>query len=1061
MPTFTITSSRNFDSIDFVSRDGNDTYNIGSNAVLTINTDTRYCLNSDAVKGNIRTVNVSGTGGFLIDGRDVRIIPFSGGGGLVPSIGTTISQGGTTASLLGVWSSLGTAPTAPAAAMPASGWIKVKDRTGSFAAGALTGVTATATGADRTGWIEVVGMGGNLSTINMNEGTKITSRGAWFTLPDSPLSGGGDLLTSGLSSTTYQLPASLTNTYWAGVWVESGSGTGIYNFYTASGSATGVYVSPANTIGTDSHRGRVCWISPQGLLQLGSDGTNTNGHTPPAGCRIRVPNIMTLQSALASAINEVPNTTALANRTEIFTSGAVAQGGGIDLDLINLSWYINPANSSGVTLTNMAYLDGAAISRCYGPIVFTNVGTGSVDHTQSFVAYTGTKNMVSTTFTDVVFTRCFNIVNTFMCTIVGCNNLNLTRVTLYMWKPATLAGQNAYSINACQVGTFTDCVSIGGLTGSTIAACKGITFKDFDYTSCAGGTTDMTYTATVIMTVSNDDGFTLDGLTLGNKGTIPMVAPHTSLVSLTTNVNGATVKNIGTPAAPLNLGGADFLDVPYTHVSGAATGTVTTPTPHGLKTGDFILVTVSSDTGVFALTTSRTVTVTGPNTFTTSTATGTGTAGTISFYPVISGLGIQFSSSNATSRNNIVSRVYLQHGRTQVFPFTSLDNDGLDMRNTWGDNHPQTGINTFQASNSISRGGKNRSTLAGQTVPGNHFFDNHFGELTAGGLPVSATWTRSGTVVTVTLPSHMMWTGDSINVTACSDTAALPLGPKATVTVLTSSTFTVTGVNAGATSGTLTFENVASYVAFFVSNPPSEASLARGDLRTVAGNPSYAGIAYTAPNIGDSSVWEHPDFILGHTGFHHFPPVFASYAGALDAQLYEYQINKNDGYGYSGWKNAARAVSGTTVSGLSTMTLTSTAGISPGDWVLSTTSVATVGHNCQVVSVDSPTGLTLSTPNIGSSTLIHSFSALPSEVLDPARGFKMKLRRTSLAAQTAITISTRFHTKSTTASRAIQYPLTGPVYEWPLLSFGIPVGRTFLRPPAPRGFIVPPISITP
>lgn len=1062
MPTFTITTSRNFDSIDFVSRDGNDTYNVtGVGTVFTVNGDTRYSLNSDATKGNIRTCNITGYATLLLDGRSVRVIPFSGGGGLVPSIGTPITQGSVTAPLLGVWSSLGTAPTAGGGAMPASGWIKVKDKTGgNFAAGALGGISATATGPDRIGWIEVVGMGGNLGTINVAEGSGVVSRGEWFTLPGSPLTGGADLLTTGLAATTYQLPASLTNSYWAGVWVETGAGTGTYKFYTASGSATGAYVAAANTIGTDSHRGRVCWISPGGALQLGSDGTNTNGHTPPVGCRLRVPNIMTLQAATGAAVNEIPNTT-LANRTEFLTNGAVASGGGLDLDLINLSWYINPTNSSGVTLTNSACLDGIAIGRCNGPIVLSNVGTGAVDHTQSYVAYTGTKNVISTTFTDVFLARSFNIINTFMCTIIGCNNLNFTRVTTYMFKPATLAGQNCYSINACQVGNWTDCDTIGGLVGSSLIANDYITFLNYDYTACAGGTTDMTFTSTVPLALSNENHFVLDGFTLGNRGALPMVAPFTSIASLTTNVQNSVVRNIGTQLAPLNLGGADFLDAPYAHVAAAATATVTTPAPHGLKTGDNILVTLSSDVAVFNITAPRIVTVTGANTFTTTTLTGGGTSGTISFYPVITGLGIQFSSSNSTSRNNLVSRVYLNHGRTALFPFTSLDNDGLDLRNTWGDNHPQTGVNTFQASNSISRGGKNRSALAGQTVPGNHFFDNHFGELSSGGLPVAATWTRSGTTVTVTSASHGMWTGDSIIVGVSSDTAALPLGSRATLTVLTSSTFTVTGVNTGAVSGTLTFENVASYVAFFVSNPPTATSIARGDVRTLSGNPTYAGIAYTAPNIGDSSAWEHSDFILGHTGFHNILPVFQSWSGVADTQLYEYQLNKNDGYGYSGFKNASRAGSGTTVSGLSTMVMTSTAGINPGDWVLSTSATVTVGYNCQVVSVNSPTGLTLSTPNLGSATVIHNFSALPSEVPDPLRGFKMKLRRTSVGAQTSGTVNTRFLTKSTTASRAIEYPLTGPSYEWPLLSFGIPVGRVFIRPPAPRGFIVPPITATP
>jgi hypothetical protein len=72
------------------------------------------------------------------------------------------------------------------------------------------------------------------------------------------------------------------------------------------------------------------------------------------------------------------------------------------------------------------------------------------------------------------------------------------------------------------------------------------------------------------------------------------------------------------------------------------------------------------------------------------------------------------------------------------------------------------------------------------------------------------TWTRALTIVTITKTAHGLITGDSITVTASNDVTALPLGTFI-VTKLTANTFTVVGLNAGASSGTCTYTVVANY----------------------------------------------------------------------------------------------------------------------------------------------------------------------------------------------------------------------------------------------------------
>jgi hypothetical protein len=71
-------------------------------------------------------------------------------------------------------------------------------------------------------------------------------------------------------------------------------------------------------------------------------------------------------------------------------------------------------------------------------------------------------------------------------------------------------------------------------------------------------------------------------------------------------------------------------------------------------------------------------------------------------------------------------------------------------------------------------------------------------------------WTRVSTIITITKANHGLITGDVIIVTTSSATAALPLASY-TITKLTANTFTVVGLNAGATSGTCTYTIVNNY----------------------------------------------------------------------------------------------------------------------------------------------------------------------------------------------------------------------------------------------------------
>lgn len=123
----------------------------------------------------------------------IWMIPYTGGSGNVPAWNTVISNG-TGSAFTGVHSVPTAASTAPGAAMPASGYIRVKQKTGTYQAGALTGITATASDAGRIGWIEIVG--DEAATVNANRLGTFEVTGAWYEIGT----------TNGTSNQTMQIP---------------------------------------------------------------------------------------------------------------------------------------------------------------------------------------------------------------------------------------------------------------------------------------------------------------------------------------------------------------------------------------------------------------------------------------------------------------------------------------------------------------------------------------------------------------------------------------------------------------------------------------------------------------------------------------------------------------------------------------------------------------------------------------------------------------------------------------------------------------------------------------
>jgi hypothetical protein len=238
-----------------------DTYAISNNSTLRIACDSYQCANHSAAFGSLDTVSYSGTGGtLLIDGTQVRVIGFNTGASTVPAIGTSITQGGASGALLGVWANWQSEPLAAGAAMPATGFIKLKSKTGgNFAAGALGGISASATGADVVGWIEV--RGADTATITVPRIGTFKTQGDWFELGT----------TNGARGQVLACPTTATiASVFPGVWIETAAGSGIYERFAGAGSVVALASIPTD------ERGKIVWQTTSGI-RIGSDGTNNVG----------------------------------------------------------------------------------------------------------------------------------------------------------------------------------------------------------------------------------------------------------------------------------------------------------------------------------------------------------------------------------------------------------------------------------------------------------------------------------------------------------------------------------------------------------------------------------------------------------------------------------------------------------------------------------------------------------------------------------------------------------------------------------------------------------------
>ncbi len=1063
--TFTFTCLNAGAASGTVTADHIDNYLVNG-GYLTVDQHTRYGVNqgTSAPFGDI-TLSATLGGTIEFNSTLVRAIAYDTGSGTVPALGTTISQGSASGILLSVQSSLTDATTAAGDAMPASGYIQVRQWNGTaYAAGALTGIGANATAADRAGWLHIVGR--QSGTIRVNRLNLFKVRGAYYdfqggttdgtraTTYQLPLAGGGTVYLNGVE--VQSAAATVTAASWAddvvtytaaghgflpgqlltvessspadydvvdavilnvtndtfsvamvgdpGTWV-SGSSATVYEVYPCAGSRTALLANVA----TDVVRGRWCWISTAGLVRFGHDGTNsTGGYCPPSGRKIRVPNIFFSQCPQANPVSDTSPHAALASRPDFATTG----GGVIDIDKACLNWYLIFSQPFSVSLTNVRTFESIFLGECASELAWRNV---CVEQQAANTQIALTLSLCFGALDACVWTRAAQATAVYVVTMTDCVRLSVRGGRYHSLTKAANLTAGSTALTRVSDSTFDRCVWGGGRVA--IVACTTVTFTDAIYYDVPSLTTSSTIAmyAYDLNTAASVD-ITIDGLSWGG---LDLCQPYSGVLSV--GVAGCadiTLRNLGTAAAPLGGGGA-YVDATWTRVTTTMT---VTKVAHGLKANDLIAVNVCSDVAPRALTTTSgtlwtVATAPTADTFTVVVTNAGQTAGQyLSYYPCVMGALVHFVTGSAVRRLR-VQRCYVPHVRLGLLA-TNADNSANDvlLENAWA---TEWSTQIMAALNAFSTGLALTPSLTAQTaVYGTHFTDAYTTAEPANLAGV--TWDRTTTVARVTSTAHGLRPGDRILVTVTSDAAAIVLGIK---TVLQNTAgasppvpadvFSFTCLNAGAASGTLTFVVLNGRMAVLMNEATAETD---GTYTFDAGAPAFtsAGSLYM-PAVNDQVTFTWPRFVVGHK---YWPVDEVTLGGTIANYNLFYAIDTGAGFG--AFHNLRYQRAGGGGSGASTtVTMTDTTGVEAGDYVWGTN----IAPLARVVTVDSSTNITVNIANLGTVSGTLRFNHLPFESNIPATGVRMKVRIVTITANVVTITSVMFYTNTTATERAYTYDL--------------------------------------
>lgn len=1033
----------------------------GPGTSLTVRTDTRWHSNSPAsMTGSLGSITPT-EGQWHLNATTVRWLPINSGSGSC-AIGTTVSQGGVSGYCLGYWATL---TSAPSTTVGATGWLKFREVSGgNFTSGSLTGVTASATGPDVTGWIEVVcDQAANITVPRLG---KFQTRGDWFYLDN----------TTGSVGQILQLPTNGggAGTTSVGAWIEAGVGTNEYDHYPSLNGATNgwAYQHIGMPPGESDVRQRFVKYIGSGQMQIGENvsltGATYAGTAAATGTYVEASQVL----YYVWSNNEVTfyGTHYYETGESVgidFPSGGPADGTYIVTDVLGYQCFKVSATGSGpgnsCTCRSRLSLTVTASTINVADNVYCDFTTGTgVDG--SFVV----KGYNTTNSYDIHYPRTaaltvgnVSVYYGITVTTAAVHNLQIGHRVKLTFTSGTATTGNYTVIAIPTTSTFVVNVPFnGGTSGNCtvdfqlgfvpVSGCKVRVPNIFlrqcttaarasnatphatiasrpEFTTTSAGAIDIEYTygdwywnfvqpysfsakhnamsdTCIIQEVATAP--VVDDMLVGMYGSLDLVA-----FSVSTLLSGCTFSNI--TAMRGNTPGANDHAVNISTINGGTISNIA---------GGIIQYVRSSGSAVYVVSCNET---------------------TFDGITAINGTFTAYYGPSYIYNVNYCDRMTGWQGGaiSSVASFTWGSNpdgsilDGLafGFNGTIPNQMPNTYIVNGSAQNTRVR---NIGTAAAPLIGRSSFRPYAYGAtfVAAGsafpGYKIQRAYVdRSSAMPVYHLNSHPGMLVESVFTDQWNAGRAVLYGSPDSINL------TAKGVGCAYFSGS----GISDYGVHFVDSFQRkegqytllmhEPTAATSPYYTVlSGNPRFnsaGGIVMYV--VGDSAQWEDQHFRKGHTGFFSgtAAPIAWMDGGSYNYNyLVEYQIDK--GTGFSGWKNFSRPKQITCSSGAYTATVADATGLAIGDYAqyygFTTQHIA---FGAKITDIVGNT-LTFDKANFAAGTSQwYVFTTLPTETdIDPSTGFKLKIKITTQRTATVAINAVRVRTTCTATSKAqCLYPL--------------------------------------
>jgi hypothetical protein len=493
------------------------------------------------------TMTAASGGEVVISGESVWIIAYDGliGTPNVPALGTTIRgvTSGATGELMNCTSAINAIPTAAGAAMPATGWFKLKSITGTFQDNETLEISGStdlclANGIGQRGWIEVVMDDAAAWTIGRAQ--KLTINGDWFV---------SATVGSGAAHQQVQFPNyGGASFFLAGVWVDEAA-NGTWEFWPATITGTGTFWAAANMLAETKNK--FCECLGGGIIRFGGNGTTAWGKIPTAGAKFRIPNVLLKSAATASrASDSIPHATTTSRPDFVMTNA-----GSLDFDKAIGHWNIVSSQAYAISLQNLALFDQYNISETATALVLNECHNGNHLIAQDAAAMILANNYAGGVATNCKWGRSGTIAAAdYGTSIQYCNNLVFAGCHFQGRTLRTNAGAYPAYFAYCDGLIFNDCVIAG--SGAYIFTCTNTTLNDTQYCDNYAGISSVTNAPLGALILTNSNGILIDGFSWYTA--TANQHPDTCIV-YTSFTQNCKMRNIGTFASKLTAGASNAM----------------------------------------------------------------------------------------------------------------------------------------------------------------------------------------------------------------------------------------------------------------------------------------------------------------------------------------------------------------------------------------------------------------------------------------------------------------------------------------------------------------------